>query len=176
MKYRTDSNYGEIIRSVACGCRFKTNFIRHIDIGGKASLEKVEDTDIHELVQLNAQGNQLCDLISRYIRGDHNAIGDPDELVFEDLINAPSDVCEVAERLARVREKFDNLPLEVRSKYNHDLTTFLKAAQDGSMKKEYDAASKAKREAAAAQAKAIRDNFSEEQLKKLASIIGGSKQ
>lgn len=175
MRFRTDSNYGIRERFVDAGSRYKTNFVRHVDIGGKQSLEKVEDTDIHELVQLNAQGNQLCDLISRYLRGDRDAIGDSDSLIFEDLSNAPSDVCEVAERLARVRERFDNLPLDVRSKYNHDLTTFLKAAQDGSMKKEYDEVTKAKRDAAAAQAKAVRDSFSEEQLKKLASIIGGSK-
>lgn len=175
MKFRTDSNYGIRERYVDAGSRYKTNFVRHVDIGGKQFLEKVEDTDIHELVQLNAQGNQLCDLISRYIRGDRDAIGDPDSLIFEDLSNAPSDVCDVAERLARAREHFDNLPLDVRSKYNQDFSSYLRAAQDGTMKKEFDEATKAKREAAAAQAKAVRDSLTDEQLKKLATFIGGSK-
>ena len=74
-----------------------------------------------------------CDLniiIKRFLNGDLNAIPDPSKAVFADLMDMPQTRMQVLQSVIDAQRAFEQLPLDVRQKFNNSWEQFYVAFEN----------------------------------------------
>lgn len=111
-------------------------FVRSVDEKGRPALIQDHIENIYEAVQLQAKGCSVSDIIARAKRGDTSQLLDPSTLSFGDITGAPKSLLEASVALAKARQTFDGLPLNVRESMNNSFEVFLARVNDGSFVKD----------------------------------------
>lgn len=113
------------------GNRYETKYIEKMDERGRKHLE-VDPTepkvDTYAKIQSYASSQEIHELIRRYKMGDLSAVNAKG--VYMDASNMPSNFHEAWNLIHDQKERFMQLPLEVRNKFGNDFDVW--AASSGS--------------------------------------------
>lgn len=130
MKFRTayDSTFHVANPS---GSRYRQNYVKIVNPDGTSKLKDAGKEDVYDSIQKAALGMSIEDLIRRARNGDDTAIGDPVES-FADLSHMPTDLLSAHQMLLDAKDKYLQLPAELRAKFGNSFDKFLQASADGS--------------------------------------------
>lgn len=163
------SAYSErIIFASPCGHSTYSEYVRCKDKNGVDALEKGCDHDIDQELRAAARGADLASIFNRASRGDLSAIGSVDASMFGDLVDAPKNLLEAHQRIFKGQQLFNDLPAEVKAKFNNNATVFMQSIADGSFVK-----SVADKVTAASKSAKTVEKLSEADIKAIKSMIGG---
>ena len=93
---------------------------------GKAYLEKVGEVDTYEKIQSFRDECDVMAILSRYAAGDESALAAPGWYI--DTSKLPSTYTEYMNMMNEQREKFDQLPLSIRNKFNNNFNEYMATA------------------------------------------------
>ncbi len=85
------------------------------DERGEAYLEKVGEVNTYEKIQSYREQCDVMAILSRYAAGDESALATPGYYI--DTSKLPKSYTEYLNMMNEQREKFDQLPLEIRQKF-----------------------------------------------------------
>lgn len=121
--------YGEK-RPAAATCpgnRMEPHFIELYDQHGHPYLEQDGETDTYAKIQSFKEECDIHYLLARYAAGDSSMIHS--EAVYMDVTQLPGSMAEMMNYMIRQKERFYELPLEIREKFGHSFEAW--AAQAG---------------------------------------------
>lgn len=109
------------------GNRFRAVYQPVIGDDGIIELKQIDVVDYRAKIQADAQ---LCDLnylLQRYAAGDTTALGVPKGF-YGDIVSAPKSLAEAYALNVQAEGFFNQLPLAVREKFDHNFYKFLASA------------------------------------------------
>lgn len=112
------------------GNRMETQYAERYDENGKAYLEKVGEVDTYEKIQSYRDECDVMAILSRYAAGDETALAAPGWYI--DTSKLPSTYTEYMNMMNEQREKFDQLPLSIRNKFNNNFNEYMATAGEES--------------------------------------------
>lgn len=102
-----------------------------IDDFGLPYLDESNKENVWEVIQANAVGTRVYDILKRFASGDFSAIPQVVETSdIVDLTGLPTNLIEAKKQLIDVQNKFDSLPKELRAEFNYSVDSFMSALQD----------------------------------------------
>lgn len=129
MKFRTA--YERERKISPSGSRYRKNYVKSYEKDGTPVLQEAGVEDVYDSIQKAGQGLGIEDLIRRARAGDDTAIREPVDS-YVDLTHAPKDMLEAHQMLVEAKDKYLQLPAELRGKFGNSFDQFLKASADGS--------------------------------------------
>ena len=96
------------------------------DERGKAYLEKVGETNTYEKIQSYKEQCDVMAILSRYAAGDETALATPGYYI--DTSKLPQTYTEYLNMMNEQREKFNQLPLEIRQKFGMNFEQWVATA------------------------------------------------
>lgn len=112
------------------GNRMEPQYAERYDENGKAYLEKVGEVDTYEKIQSYRDECDVMAILSRYAAGDETALAAPGWYI--DTSKLPSTYTEYMNMMNEQREKFDQLPLSIRNKFNNNFNEYMATAGEES--------------------------------------------
>lgn len=106
------------------GSRKVVKYSSHVDEYGNVELEAVGQDDLYDMIQSHADSVNINVLLKRFQMGDATALGVPHGS-FGDFTEMPTTYAEMLNKINRAQEIFDSLPVEQRSKFDHDFNQFI---------------------------------------------------
>lgn len=154
MKFRTLFSR----KSFPCpsGSRYRKNYIKSYD-GNKTELRENGVEDVYDSIQKAAQGITIEDLIRRARNGDTSAIGQPVDS-YVDLTQCPKDLLEAHQMIKGMKDKYYELPVEVRNRYGNSFDAFLAAVNSGDIYNDLTQINAANKEVAEVKEKVLGGN------------------
>lgn len=104
---------------------------------GSPALKVVGSIPRYKQIQAETEGIALSSLIEQYKHTGDDSIFNVNEGFFADITEMPADRLSWENMLSRASTEFEQLPLNVRAKYDHNYKKFLKAVDDGSFVKDF---------------------------------------
>lgn len=109
------------------GKRTKVKYSPEVDKNGVLNLREVGEEDLYGFIQSHADSVNIHRIIERFNRGEADVLSRV-QGVFGDFVNVPKSYAELLNRVIEGENEFKQLPLDVRSKFNHSFAEFLTAA------------------------------------------------
>lgn len=106
------------------GRKEKNTYGIEIDERGHKSVKKTGETNLYEKIQQSADSTNIELIIKRATLGDTTALNKY-QTVFADITNAPTSLAEAQNSIIKLNEVFGQLPLEIRSAYDHSPEKFI---------------------------------------------------
>ena len=128
-----------------CGNRMEPQYAERYDENGKAYLEKVGEVDTYEKIQSYRDECDVMAILSRYAAGDETALAAPSWYI--DTSKLPSTYTEYMNMMNEQREKFDQLPLSIRNRFNNNFNEYMATAGEESWLKNMGISTKIEPEA-----------------------------
>ncbi len=108
------------------GSPMKDEFLLEYAKDGTRDLKKVGESNLYEKIQSHKDSVDIYKLLDRYRNGDLEAL-DSVKGQYMDIVDAPKTLAESYRFVNNASEFFKKLPLEVRSKYDHNPSKFISA-------------------------------------------------
>lgn len=118
-KYRSVRGYTSV------GDRIRAKFVKDCSVN-PPQLKKVGETDQYSLIQSYKDECDINRLVARYQAGDTSVLQRVQGL-FYDATELPTEQTEMMNLAVVAREAWDNLPNDVKSKFNNDKEIFINA-------------------------------------------------
>lgn len=101
----------------------------HLEVGTDGSLDLVQDGthDLYSSIQSHADSCNIHVILQRFANGDTAALTKV-QGTYGDFTELPTTMAEVLQRSIDAQRIFSELPLDVRSKFDHDVNKFLATA------------------------------------------------
>lgn len=119
----------EIVQKfVSCsGDRYRPVFTPEVMDDGQIDLVQTGVEDIQQYIDSFKDSCDISVMVQRFLAGDETALrnGNP---VFMDILGAPKTLAEAYQLNFRAEAAFNNLPVDVREKFNNNFYTFLSGA------------------------------------------------
>lgn len=96
---------------------------RYNDIGQLELVPNGED-DLYDMIQSHAESVNIDTILSKYVAGDPDALSKV-QGTFGDFTTLPSSYAEMLNVIHESEQFFEQLPLEVREKFNHNFGEFI---------------------------------------------------
>lgn len=109
------------------GDRFRPVYTPEISADGQIELVQTGVEDVQQYIDSFKDSCDISVMVQRFLAGDESALrnGNP---VFMDLLGAPKTLAEAYALNFRAESAFNNLPADVRAKFNNNFFTFLSGA------------------------------------------------
>lgn len=126
VKFKTPyTNYDRTISKA--GNRMRDEYEYDIDRkSGTKILVKKGETDIYEEIQQYAEDVKIENILKRVALGDMSDFR-PDG-IYADVTDIPTNLIEAQAHMVKVENIWNNVPIEIKDKYNHNLDEFIAAA------------------------------------------------
>lgn len=108
------------------GNRMEPEYKERYDENGKAYLEQVGEVDTYEKIQSYRDECDVMSILSRYAAGDQTVMSNPGWYI--DTTKMPTTYTEYLNLMNEQREKFDQLPIEIRMKFNNNFNEYMATA------------------------------------------------
>ena len=117
MKFYSRLNPAPVIEAPA-GSKEATTYQTQIDENGHKVTVPIGKTNIYDRIQSSLEETKIENIIRRFTEGDISAFrqGEP---LYADMTDAPKTLMEAQNMIIRITEEFNNLPVEVRAKFDH---------------------------------------------------------
>ena len=117
MKFYSRLNPAPVIDAPA-GSKEATTYQTQIDENGHKVTVPIGKTNIYDRIQSSLEETKIENIIRRFTEGDISAFrqGEP---LYADMTDAPKTLMEAQNMIIRITEEFNNLPVEVRAKFDH---------------------------------------------------------
>lgn len=99
------------------GNTLEAEYRERYDEDGKPYLEKVGEVNTYEKIQSYRDECDIMSILSRYAAGDASALATPGYYI--DTTKLPKTYTEYLNMMNEQRDKFEQLPLEIREKFGH---------------------------------------------------------
>lgn len=109
--------------STPTGTMFEPKYEYKINRLGQKKLEVVGEINIYEEIQSYAEESKLENILARCIAGDTSVLR-PDG-IYADITNMPHNLLEARQSMQNLENTWNNLPVEIRAKYNHSVDEFI---------------------------------------------------
>ncbi len=128
MKFYSRLNPAPVIEAPA-GSKEATTYQTQIDENGHKVTVPIGKTNIYDRIQSSLEETKIENIIKRFTEGDISAFrqGEP---LYADMTEAPKTLMEAQNMIIRITDEFNNLPVEVRAKFDHSPEKYV--AQYGS--------------------------------------------
>lgn len=109
------------------GDRYRPVYTSEIASDGQIELVQTGVEDLQQYIDSFRDSCDISVMVQRFLAGDETALrnGNP---VFMDLLGAPKTLAEAYAMNFRAEAAFNNLPVDVREKFNNNFYTFLSGA------------------------------------------------
>lgn len=100
------------------GSKEATTYQTQIDKNGHKVTVPIGKTNIYDRIQSSLEETKIENIIKRFTEGDISAFrqGEP---LYADMTEAPKTLMEAQNMIIRITDEFNNLPVEVRAKFDH---------------------------------------------------------
>ena len=100
------------------GSKEATTYQTKIDKNGHKVTVPNGKTNIYDRIQSSLEETKIENIIKRFTEGDISAFrqGEP---LYADMTEAPKTLMEAQNMIIRITDEFNNLPVEVRAKFDH---------------------------------------------------------
>lgn len=100
------------------GSKEATTYQTQIDENGHKVTVPIGKTNIYDRIQSSLEETKIENIIKRFTEGDISAFrqGEP---LYADMTEAPKTLMEAQNMIIRITDEFNNLPVEVRAKFDH---------------------------------------------------------
>lgn len=117
MEFYSRLNPAPVIEAPA-GSKEATTYQTQIDENGHKVTVPIGKTNIYDRIQSSLEETKIENIIKRFTEGDISAFrqGEP---LYADMTEAPKTLMEAQNMIIRITEEFNNLPVEVRAKFDH---------------------------------------------------------
>ena len=117
MNFYSRLNPAPVIETPA-GSKEATTYQTQIDENGHKVTVPIGKTNIYDRIQSSLEETKIENIIRRFTEGDISAFrqGEP---IYADMTEAPKTLMEAQNMIIRITEEFNNLPVEVRAKFDH---------------------------------------------------------
>lgn len=117
MKFYNRLNPAPVIEAPA-GSKEATTYQTQIDENGHKVTVPIGKTNIYDRIQSSLEETKIENIIKRFTEGDISAFrqGEP---LYADMTEAPKTLMEAQNMIIRITDEFNNLPVEVRAKFDH---------------------------------------------------------
>lgn len=163
MKFRTAYSEERVRVHAPTGSKWATQYSIDI-VDGVRTVVPSGKENVYDSIQKSAPGNVIEDLIRRARNGDSSAIPQPVDS-FLDLSHLPNDMLEAHMMLEKAHAKYEQLPLELRNRYDNSFEKFISAAASGKVMKDLITSQKPKTPPA--------PSLSADDISKLKNLIKG---
>lgn len=99
-------------------------------VDGRKCLVKIRDELISPMIQEFKEETLVYNILARYQRGDLSAL-DTNVGQFLDVVGMPLTLAEAQQKLIDVRNRFDQMPLDIRRRFNNSVDEFVEAVSNG---------------------------------------------
>lgn len=117
-----------VLKFISCpGDRYRPVYTPEVSSDGQIELVQTGVEDLQQYIDSFKDSCDISVMVQRYVAGDETALrnGNP---VFMDLLGAPKTLAEAYAMNFRAEAAFNNLPADVRAKFNNNFYTFLSGA------------------------------------------------
>lgn len=117
MKFYSRLKPAPVIEAPA-GSKEATTYQTQIDENGHKVTIPIGKTNIYDRIQSSLEETKIENIIKRFTEGDISAFrqGEP---LYADMTEAPKTLMEAQNMIIRITDEFNNLPVEVRAKFDH---------------------------------------------------------
>lgn len=117
MKFYSRLNPAPVIETPA-GSKEATTYQTQIDENGHKVTVPIGKTNVYDRIQSSLEETKIENIIRRFTEGDISAFrqGEP---LYADMTEAPKTLMEAQNMIIRITDEFNNLPVEVRAKFDH---------------------------------------------------------
>lgn len=117
MKFYSRLNPAPVIEAPA-GSKEATTYQTQIDENGHKVTVPIGKTNIYDRIQNSLEETKIENIIKRFTEGDMTAFR-TNEPIYADMTEAPKTLMEAQNMIIRITDEFNNLPVEVRAKFDH---------------------------------------------------------
>lgn len=121
MKFRTQ--FERIKTPSVSGDRVIATYALVVDDSGKRELKQIGEKDLYGEIQSHKESVDIKNILMRYANGDVSALNQRIG-VFMDATQFPKSYAEMYQRVQEGENFFNDLPLEIRSEFNHNPMEF----------------------------------------------------
>lgn len=115
------------------GNRLEPEYKERYDERGVAYLEQVGEVDTYAKIQSYRDECDVMSILSRYAAGDTSVLSNPGWYI--DTTKMPNSYTDYLNLMNEQREKFEQLPLEIRMKFNNNFNEYMATAGEESWMK-----------------------------------------
>lgn len=117
MNFYSRVNPAPVIEAPA-GSKEATTYQTQIDENGHKVTVPTGKTNIYDRIQSSLEETKIENIIKRFTEGDVSAFrqGEP---LYADMTEAPQTLMEAQNMIIRITDEFNELPVEVRAKFDH---------------------------------------------------------
>ncbi len=112
------------IEAAPSGEKEETTFEMHIDQNGHKSIKKSGKTNIYEKIQASYEDTKIENIIARAMGGDSSGLL-THEGQYLDITDAPQTLAEAQQSIQAIRNVFNKLPLEIKTKYDMSVEKYI---------------------------------------------------
>lgn len=109
------------------GDPIKVTYSGRYDERGRVVLEETGKVNLYDEIQSHADSVDINLMIKRFAAGETDVLSKV-QGVYGDITNMPTNLAESLNHIRACEDAFNALPVDVRAKFNHNLTEFLAAA------------------------------------------------
>lgn len=120
--FRTQFDRVRVFANV--GNRFKDTYHAVVQDNGSVDLEKDGVEDVYAFIQSHKDSVDINLLLQRYARGDVSSLNKVAG-AYGDFTNFPKTYAEALQAVISAEAMFNDLPLETRAKFGHDVNRFI---------------------------------------------------
>ena len=106
------------------GEKEETTFEMKIDQNGHKSIKKSGKTNIYEKIQASYEETKIENIIARAMGGDSSGLM-AHEGQYLDITNAPQTLAEAQQSIQAIKNVFDKLPLNIKTKYDMSVEKYI---------------------------------------------------
>lgn len=123
--FRTQSaNAHEKHYYAPAGVKVEMRHSAHIDSNGRRFLAADKPVDVFNLIQSHKEECAIENIIRRAVEGDFYALNAA-KGYFEDITNCPSSIAEAQQYIIDAKNKFEELPKEVKAKFEYNAEMYV---------------------------------------------------
>lgn len=123
VKFRSKYDKGECKFKAPTGSFTELRHRAQMDSEGRRTLVKDKVVDIYNLIQANREECEIERIIQRAVEGDYNALNQAVG-VYTDITGAPRSVAEAQQWIIGIKEKWDELPAEIKNKFENNVEIY----------------------------------------------------
>lgn len=105
------------------GSGMKDTYKMHVDDDGKRELRKSGTYNLYAEIQSYKDSVSIDYILSRFVNGDESALSRV-QGIYGDFTEMPKTMAELQQRIIDAEDLFYQLPLDIRSQYNHSPSEF----------------------------------------------------
>ncbi len=105
------------------GSGMKDTYKMHVDADGKRELKKSGEYNLYADIQSYKDSVSIDYILTRFVNGDETALSRV-QGIYGDFTQMPTTMAELQQRVIDAEHLFNNLPLDIREKYNFSASEF----------------------------------------------------